>query len=415
MNGIDDRERGGAEDDQGVGMKEGWQTKTLGEILDKTETINPFLSPDTEFEYIDVSSVSNKTFEIEATQRLKGKFAPSRARKLVRVNDIIFATIRPTLQRIAVVPEHLDEQVCSTGYFVIRPKQGIDHRFVFYSLFTEDFTGQIESLQKGASYPAVTDGDVRAQEIHFPPLAEQQRIVALLDEAFAGLAIAKVNAERNLQNARAIFESHLQSVFSQRGDGWVECPLDELTEPDSQITYGVVKPGPEGEIRFVRGGDLVSGKVRLTQLRTITREVSDQYRRTLLRGGELLICLVGQPGQVGVAPTELAGANIARQVGLIRLSKKINAEFVRFFLQSAQGAEALGARESGSVQQVINLGELRQVAIPYPDFSEQVDIVARLNLVDAETQRLTLLYERKLAAMEELKKSLLHQAFNGEL
>ena len=142
-------------------MKKGWQTKTLGEVLEKTETVNPLLSPNAEFDYIDVSSVSNTTFQIEETQRLKGKDAPSRARKLVRTNDIIFATIRPTLQRIAVVPEHFDKQVCSTGYFVLRPKPGMDHRFVYYSLFTEDFTGQMESLQKGASYPAVTDGDVR--------------------------------------------------------------------------------------------------------------------------------------------------------------------------------------------------------------------------------------------------------------
>ena len=295
---------------------------------------------------------------------------------------------------------------------VLRPhRDKLLDRWLIYHLNHSDLTAFVSGL----TVPKLNQGSLREIPVPVPPLPEQQRIVALLDEAFAGLATAKDNAERNLQNARAIFESHLQLVFSQRGDGWVECPLDELTEPDSPITYGVVKPGPEGEIRFVRGGDLVSGKVRLTQLRTITREVSDQYRRTLLRGGELLICLVGQPGQVGVAPTELAGANIARQVGLIRLSKKINAEFVRFFLQSAQGAEALGARESGSVQQVINLGELRQVAIPYPDFSEQVDIVARLNLVDAEIQHLTRLYERKLAALEELKKSLLHQAFNGEL
>src|ERR1700683_4800362 len=106
-------------------MKRGWQTKTLGEVLEKTETVNPLQTPNMEFDYIDVSSVSNVTFEIEETQRLKGKDAPSRARKLVRTNDIIFATIRPTLQRIAVVPQHLDKQVCSTGYFVLRPKQGI--------------------------------------------------------------------------------------------------------------------------------------------------------------------------------------------------------------------------------------------------------------------------------------------------
>ena len=200
-------------------MKKGWQTKKLGEVIEKTETVNPLQSPDAEFDYIDVSSVSNATFEIEETQRLIGKNAPSRARKLVRTNDILFATIRPTLQRIAVVPEHLDKQVCSTGYFVLRPKQGIDHRFVFYSLFTENFFGRMECLQKGASYPAVTDGDVRAQEIPIPPLAEQQRIVGLLDEAFGGLATAKANAEKNLQNARTLFISHLQSGYQQQGEG----------------------------------------------------------------------------------------------------------------------------------------------------------------------------------------------------
>jgi type I restriction enzyme S subunit len=98
------------------------------------------------------------------------------------------------LQRIAVVPENFDKQVCSTGYFVLRAKPEIDHRFVFYFLFTEDFTGQMESLQKGASYPAVTDGDVKAQVIPVPPLPEQQRIVGILDETFAGIATAKANA-----------------------------------------------------------------------------------------------------------------------------------------------------------------------------------------------------------------------------
>jgi type I restriction enzyme S subunit len=130
-------------------MMKGWQTRTLGEVLQKTETINPLQSPEAEFDYIDVSSVSNITFQIEETQRLMGKNAPSRARRLVKANDVLFATVRPTLRRIAVVPEHLDNQVCSTGYFVLRPKAGIEHRFVFYSLFTEAFMGQMGELSGG--------------------------------------------------------------------------------------------------------------------------------------------------------------------------------------------------------------------------------------------------------------------------
>ena len=80
-------------------MKNGWQTKTLGEVLQKTETVKPLQSPEAEFDYIDVSSVSNATFQIEETQRLKGKDAPSRARRLVKANDVLFATVRPTLRR----------------------------------------------------------------------------------------------------------------------------------------------------------------------------------------------------------------------------------------------------------------------------------------------------------------------------
>lgn len=209
-------------------MKAGWETKFLADVLQKTETVNPQQAPESEFDYVDVSSVSNSTFQIEVTQRLKGKDAPSRARKLVRTNDVLFATIRPTLQRIAIVPENLDRQFCSTGYFVLRAKPEIHHRYLFYSLFTENFNTQMTALQKGASYPAVTDGEVRSQVISFPPLPEQHRIVAILDEAFDGIATAKANAEKNLQNAREIFNSILESVFTQRGAGWVDRTLAQV-------------------------------------------------------------------------------------------------------------------------------------------------------------------------------------------
>src|SRR5271154_6669440 len=129
---------------------------------------------------------------------------------------------------------------------------------------------------------------------------------------------------------------------------WQWARLDEMTEPDSPITYGFVKPGEPGTVLFIRGGDLADGRVLHNQLRTITVRVSDHYRRTLLRGGELLICLVGQPGQVAVVPPDFAGANIARQVGLIHLKGKVNATFVSYFLQSPDGRASLGTHTGGS-------------------------------------------------------------------
>ena len=160
---------------------------------------------------------------------------------------------------------------------------------------------------------------------------------------------------------------------------WTTTSLAELTEEGSPITYGVVKPGKEGSIVFIRGGDLADGRVLDTQLRTITTEVSEQYRRTLLRGGELLISLVGNPGQVAVVPPALIGANIARQVGLIRLRDETSAEFVRYFLESPDGRASLGTQTGGSVQQVINLRDLRTVPIPNPPLVEQRRIVRILD------------------------------------
>jgi type I restriction enzyme, S subunit len=372
-------------------MKSGWQIKTLGEVLQKTETVNPLQSPNVEFEYIDVSSVSNTTFEIEATQRLKGKDAPSRARKLVRTNDIIFATIRPTLQRIAVVPDHLDKQVCSTGYFVLRPKQGIDHRFVFYSLFTEDFIGQMESLQKGASYPAVTDGDVRAQEIPVPPLLEQQRIVGLLDEAFAAIAVAKANAEKNLQNARALFESHLQSVFTQRGKGWVEKRFDEICV-------------------LQRGFDLPthlrnSGKYPLVSSNGITDRI-DLWK---IHGPGVVTGRSGTIGKLHFVDEDFWPLNTAL---FVKEFHGNNERFVYYFLKQFD----LGKFSSGAGVPTLNRNNVHGKKVVFPNsLSEQKKIVSKLDALTAETQRLAAIYQRKLAALDALKKSLLYQAFNGEL
>lgn len=395
-------------------MRDGWQTTRLSEVLEKTETVNPLDFPNTEFAYIDVSSISNTTFEIAATQCLKGKDAPSRARKLVRANDVLFATIRPTLRRIAVVPDMLDRQVCSTGYFVLRPKQGIDHRFIFYWLFTEDFLGQMESLQKGASYPAVTDGDVRSQEISFPPLPEQQRIVALLDEAFAGLTTAKANAERNLQNARAIFESHLQSVFTQSGPGWSEHTLGDLIEIQNGYAFKSTDYTETGYF-VIRISNVQDGEITLANPKFI-KMADKKLERFILNEGDILISLTGNIGRVGIIQEDQLPAVLNQRVARIAI-KGLSADrdFLFRFLLSRNFRESLQEAGHGAAQQNVSTKEIESVQISLPDKKEQRRIVEEFDSFAAEIQHLTRLYERKLAALEELKKSLLHQAFNGEL
>jgi type I restriction enzyme S subunit len=165
---------------------------------------------------------------------------------------------------------------------------------------------------------------------------------------------------------------------------WSETPLSDLTEPDTPVTYGVVKPGDEDAdgVLFIRGGDIADGRILTHQLRTISKEISGQYKRTLLRGGEIVMSLVGNPGQVAIVPESLRGANIARQAALIRLRRDVDSRFVMYFLGSRIGQEALGAHSRGSVQQVINLRDLKTVRIPTPPLAEQRAIAHILGTLD---------------------------------
>ena len=194
---------------------DGWEEKTLGEVLLKTESVDPTKKPDEEFIYLDVSSVNKETKEIENSTVLLGKDAPSRARKLVRTNDVIFATVRPTHSRVALITEEYNEQVCSTGYFVLRAKEFLNNNLVYYFLLTYDFNKQMEKLQKGASYPAVNDSDVKGIIIPFPKsLKQQQTIVQKLDAL--SLETKKLEAiyQQKINDLEELKKSVLQKAFS---------------------------------------------------------------------------------------------------------------------------------------------------------------------------------------------------------
>jgi len=394
-------------------MNKGWQTKKLGDVLVKTEATDPTRLPQVEFDYIDVSSVSNATLAIQETQLLKGKDAPSRARRLVKANDVLFATIRPTLRRIAIVPEKLDNQVCSTGYFVLRAKSDVNHRFVFYFLQTEDFMTAMETLQKGASYPAVTDGDVRSQPIPIPPLSEQQRIVGILDEAFAGITTAKANAEKNRQNARALFESHLQSVFTQRGSGWMETTIGAACTLKSGTTVSPTLETPVGDIPYLKVADMTFGGNE-DQITTSSRFLSkaDVKMSAIIPEGATIFPKRG--GAILTNKKRITSVPICADLNIMAVipSTQIDAQLLYFYFLNVD-MRKLG---TGSSIPQINNYDIAPLLISFPEaISEQRKIIKQLADLREETQHLASLYEKKLAALEALKKSLLHQAFTGEL
>ena len=210
-------------------LPDGWKSVKLKDVCLKTSNIKWNDNNGEEFNYIDLSAVCRDSLQVTETVNVNKNNAPSRAKKIIYTGDVIFATTRPTLKRVAIIPNELNNQICSTGFTVLRPNSDkILTEYLFYSLLLDSFMIRMEALQRGASYPAVTDTDVKGFQIPLPPLPEQHRIVSILDHCFKAIDKAKANAEQNLRNAKELFESYLQGVF-ESGD-WETKTLNEFSE-----------------------------------------------------------------------------------------------------------------------------------------------------------------------------------------
>jgi type I restriction enzyme S subunit len=296
----------------------------------------------------------------------------------------------------------------------ILPKENIDLDYLNYSLMSVDFKKYVA----GAAIPHIYFKDYKNEPFLWMPLPEQQRIVSILDEAFAAIAKAKANAEQNLINAKELFESYLQGVFEKKGNGWEERILEELADEKCTLSYGIVQPGEEFEngLPVIRPTDLTSRYIKVKGLKRIDPKLADGYKRTKLIGDELLLCVRGTTGVVSIATHELKDANVTRGIVPIRFNSKfINQEFGYYLLISNYVQKQIRAKTYGAALMQINIGDLRKILTPYPPLKEQKTIVRQLDALRAETQKLEAVYQQKIADLEELKKSILQKAFAGEL
>jgi len=188
-----------------------WKKVNLKSITEKTLQWKPAKEPRDFFYYIDVSSVSNETFSIKKPQKINATSAPGRARKIVKWQDTIYATIRPSLKRIAYISNEYDDQIASTAFCVIRPDRNKAFPlYIYYSLLSDPINSKIIELQHGASYPAVTDKDILNQSIPLPPLKEQQKIAAVLLKIQQAIEVQ----ESIIETAQDLKKSTMQHVFT---------------------------------------------------------------------------------------------------------------------------------------------------------------------------------------------------------
>jgi len=282
----------------------------------------------------------------------------------------------------------------------------IDPFFLKYIFLRE--ADALDRFAIGATIQTIYYPDIKAFHVCVPSLAEQQRIVGVLDEAFAGLATAQAHAAQNLQNARALFESHLQSVFTHRGKGWVETTLGDVGKVSMCKRIFKEETAATGDIPFYKIGTFGKEADAFIPIQTY-----NEYRAkySFPKKGDVLISASGTIGRRVRYDGEPAYFQDSNIVWIDNDEKQVLNDYLFHFYGACKWNSTKGA----TISRLYN-DNVRQIAIAFPDsHQEQKRIVTQLDALAAETQRLTRLYEQKQAALAALKKSLLHQAFTGEL
>ena len=392
-------------------MKKGWEIKRLPEIAEYFIglTYSPKDVSDAGTIVLRSSNVQNDELDLSDLVRVT---CSVKKPLHVRKGDILMCSrngSKRLVGKTAVIGNLLEEMTFGTFMTVIRSEL---NSYLSWFFRSEAFRDQI-GVGENTMINQITKYMLDVIRVPVPPRAEQQRIVGLLDEAFAGLATAKANAEKNLQNARALFESHLQSVFTQRGPGWVEKKLEEIgktqtgstPKTSNQSNYGdfisFVKPGD-----FNRNGTLDYDKDGLS-------ESGAEGARKVPAGSVLMVCIGATIGKCGYCDQDVT---TNQQVNALTPSDGSSNRFIYYQMLTETFQRKVIHASGQATLPIINKSKWSALSVWLPPkVTEQKKIAAKFDALVEETQRLARLYSRKLAALEALKKSLLHRAFSGQL
>lgn len=318
-------------------MKEGWQIKPL------METCDIF----TDGDWIESKDQSSQGIRLIQTGNIGCGHFKDRGDKARYISELTFKRLRCTeifegdclisrlpdpVGRSCSLPDTGERMITAVDCTIVRfnTKEVIPAFFNYYSQ-SSDYLSFVDAEATGTTRKRISRTKLGQTPIPVPPLPEQHRIVAILDEAFEKIAIAKVNAEKNLKNARAVFESHLNAVFSQRGEGWVEKKLGEIYDVrdgthDSPKYYDYGFP-------LITSKNLNGGTLEFDNVKLISK---DDYikinERSAVHKGDVLFAMIGTIGNPVIVEVEPTFA--IKNVALFKVPEDQNSKFLRYYLMS---------------------------------------------------------------------------------
>lgn len=328
--------------------------------------------------------------------------------------DCLVSRLPDPVGRACILPDTGEKMITAVDCTIIRfdNKQLIANWFLYYSLSNE-YQNEIQKQVTGATRQRISRKNLGLASVPLPPITEQQRIVAILDEAFAAIANAKANAEQNFKNAKELFESYLQGIVSN-GEKWEKRTLAQIS---IAFGRGKSKHRPrnweglyDGKYPFIQTGDIRNSKHFITEYSQTYNDIGLAQSK-LWPAGTICITIAANIAETGILTFDACFPDSV--IGIVVNEKLADRDFVEYLLQSFKvRIQSLG---KGSAQANINMGTFENELFPFPLVQEQKEIVEKLNQIAIECNKLEEIYLKKSNHLEDLKKSILQKAFAGEL
>ena len=405
-------------------MKAGWQSKPLGEVCKTGSGGTPLKSRKEFYEngtipWLMSGEVSQGEVH-EATRFITKKGLENSSARIFPINTVLVAMYGATAGQVGILKFEASTNQAVCG---ILPSEQFIPEFLYYFFLSKK--DALISQATGNAQPNISQIKIKNISVPIINLDQQQRIVAILDQAFEGIAKARTNAEQNLQNARALFESHLQSVFTERGEGWVKKKLGEtsilkIIDGDRGINYPSKEEfSDDGFCLFLNTKNVRPDGFNFDTTMFISEKKDKVLRNGKLQRQDVILTTRGTIGNVAIFDANVEFENIRINSGMLIFrpnKEKLLSSFLFEVFRSSIMKDQMIRHVSGAAQPQLPIKTLIDFEIPVPDTLEsQREIVASVREIDAETRRLGAIYQRKLTLLDELKKSLLQQAFAGEL
>jgi type I restriction enzyme S subunit len=379
-------------------VRAGWQSKTLGEVCEVVNGGTPKTSVANywggDHLWITPAEMGKRSspYVSDTERKLTDLGLADSSARLLPPLSVILSSRAPIGHLIINTEAMATNQGCKG----LVPGKSIDHKFLFYYLGS--IVDILNDLGTGATFKELSGGKVKEVPVPVPPFPEQKRIVAILDEAFEGISAAVAKTEKNLANARELFESYLNSVFTQKGDGWVERKLGDVCENlDSKRIPVTKSKRNSGDVPYYGASGIVD-------------HVADYlFDEDLLLVSEDGANLLARTYPIAFSITGKAWVN--NHAHVLRFEAITSQRFIEYYLNSIP----LNDYVSGMAQPKLNQKSLNSICVPFPPLPEQMRVVEGLEVLSSETQRLETIYQQKLANFAELKQSILQKAFAGEL